>query len=210
MRLDLNERLVVVTGGGSGIGAHLAREAAERGAAAVAVLDIDIESAAAVAEGLAGKCAARAWRCDVSNPAEVEAVAAETIEVFGTPALVCANAGVPAPPSSLLDAEPSDVEWVLGVNTIGCLNTLQSFGRPMAAADDPGWLLVTASEHSLGVPHSGGGVYTASKHAVLGLCDVLRRELPAHVGITVLCPGVTSTNAWTAENPQARDLRRAR
>jgi len=199
MSLDLNERLVVVTGGGSGIGAFLAREAAGRGAAAVAVLDIDIDSANAVADDLAGTCASRSWQCNVSDHVQLDAVAAAVIDAFGVPALVCANAGVAAPFGLLLDTELAIAEWVFGVNTIGCFNTLQSFGRPMAAGDAAGWLLVTASEHSLGVPHIGGGLYTASKHAVLGLCDVLRRELPAHLGITVLCPGVTDTHLWASE-----------
>jgi NAD(P)-dependent dehydrogenase (short-subunit alcohol dehydrogenase family) len=63
----------------------------------------------------------------------------------------------------------------------------------MAASEDPGWLLVTASEHSVGVPHPGNGAYTISKHAVLGLADVLRSELPSQIGISALIPGLVAT-----------------
>ena len=45
---------------------------------------------------------------------------------------------------------------------------------------------------------SYAGLYTASKHAVLGMCDVLRGELPEHVGISVLCPGLTTSQLWNA------------
>ncbi|MDE0235739.1 MAG: SDR family NAD(P)-dependent oxidoreductase [bacterium] len=64
--------------------------------------------------------------------------------------------------------------------------------------EEGGWLMATGSEHSVGVPHTHAGAYTASKHAVLALCDVLRGELPAHVGISVVCPGLTSSRLWEA------------
>ena len=93
-----------------------------------------------------------------------------------------------------LDLDLVEARWVLEVNTVGVLATLQSFGRKMAASPQRSWMMATASEHSLGRPHPGLGIYTASKHAVLGMCDVMRAELPDHVGLSVLCPGLTQTD----------------
>ncbi len=197
MGAQIKNRPVVVTGGGNGIGASLAQQAARRGAAHVVVVDVDLEAAQAVAEGIAGQGgAATARRCDITDAEAVEKLAQSIAVEHGTPALVCANAGVMMPVSPLLDASASDAEWVIRVNVGGTLHTLQSFGRLMAAGEQQGWLMATGSEHSVGVPHINGGAYTASKHAVLGMCDVMRAELPEHVGISVLCPGLTASRLW--------------
>lgn len=201
---DVVGRHVVVTGGGNGIGAALAAEAARRGAGHVSVLDIDIDAARGVAldigEGASGH------RCDVSSATEVEATATQLADAHGVPGLVCANAGVIAPNAPLLDTPPEAAEWVLGVNVRGVLHAMQSFGRLMASEEATGWLMATASEHSFGVPHLHAALYTASKHAVLGLCDVLRQEVPDHIGVSALCPGLTTSNLWRAVEQRPDDL----
>jgi NAD(P)-dependent dehydrogenase (short-subunit alcohol dehydrogenase family) len=98
----------------------------------------------------------------------------------------------------VLNIDPADFGWVLSVNVVGVWATCRSFGRRMSATSEPGWFLVAGSEHSLGVPHLGQGAYTASKHAVLGMCDVMRRELPSHLGVSVMFPGLVATNLWLA------------
>jgi len=199
MSNHIEAKPVVVTGGGNGIGAALAVEAAGRGASAVAVVDIDNEAADAVVAQIADLgVVASAYRCDVADADAVEAMADKVVDTYGMPGLVIANAGVMAPTSALLDTPASDIEWVLGVNLRGVIHTLQSFGRRLVASESGGWLLATGSEHSLGVPHLLGGPYTASKHGVLGACDVLRGELPDHVGVSVLCPGLTTSQLWNA------------
>jgi short-subunit dehydrogenase len=55
-------------------------------------------------------------------------------------------------------------------------------------------ILNTGSENSLGMAHTGAAFYTASKHALLGLSDVLRYELPEFIGVSILCPGMVKTN----------------
>ncbi len=197
MGAQITGRPVVVTGGGSGIGAALAAEAAARGASAVAVADVDVEAAEAVARAITDKGGtARAYPCDVTSPGSVDEAAAAVARNHGTPALACANAGVMAPLAPLLESSGADAEWTMRVNVLGTFHTLRSFGRLMADGEQAAWLMATGSEHSVGVPHVGAGAYTASKHAVLALCDVLRGELPAHVGISVVFPGLTASRLW--------------
>jgi NAD(P)-dependent dehydrogenase (short-subunit alcohol dehydrogenase family) len=209
-----------VTGGGSGIGAALAEEAARRGAAGVVVIDIDGDAAQATAGRIErGGTACVAFTCDIADTERVEWIAAEIARTLGTPGLVCANAGVNTQPSALLDGDEGDLRWALSVNVVGTWATLRAFGRLMVQASEPGWLLVTASEHAIGVPFAGNGFYTLTKHAVLGLADVLRRELPSHVGVSTMIPGLASTNLWRSgshrpdalggpmpESEQAREL----
>lgn len=206
MTVDLRGRPVVVTGGGSGIGAAIAHEAAARGASVVVVVDIDEPAAQAVAASISATGVPGEPRpCDVSAAEAVDQLAASVADTHGIPALVCANAGVMNSMTPLLDTPAHDVAWILGVNVGGTIHTLQSFGRLFVAQDEQSWFLVTGSEHSLGVPHVNNGAYTASKHAILGLCDVLRGELSAHLGISVLLPGLTTSQLWdsTTHRPAA-------
>lgn len=205
MGAKIKGRPVVITGGGSGIGAALALEAANRGAGHITVSDVDLEDAQTVAESIAAQSGAAAARqCDVTDATAVEELAQAVAAEHGVPALVCANAGVMSVMAPLLHTASSDTEWVVRVNVLGTINTLQSFGRLMADGQQQGWLMATGSEHSVGVPHANSGAYTASKHAVLGMCDVLRAELPDHVGISVVCPGLTVSKLWNAsrQRPQ--------
>ena len=127
MGLDLAGRPVVVTGGGNGIGAALAAEAARRSASAIAVVDIDEAAAAGVVEQLrASGVDASAYGCDVSDAAAVEAMADQVVADHGLPGLVMANAGVMVATAPLLDMAAADVAWLLGVNLHGVIHTLQS------------------------------------------------------------------------------------
>lgn len=205
--MNLEGRVVAVTGAASGIGAALAEEAAARRAAAVAVIDLNADGAQATAARIAERgVKAAAFACNIADIDEVERVAAEVTETLGVPGLVCANAGVNPDATPLIDAEPGSLTWAVSVNVVGTWATLRAFGRRMAAVEDPGWLLVTASEHAIGVPFAGNGLYTMSKHAVLGLSDVLRRELPEHVGISVVVPGLVATGLGNSGSLRPKEL----
>jgi NAD(P)-dependent dehydrogenase (short-subunit alcohol dehydrogenase family) len=195
---QLNDRVAVVTGAASGIGRGIARALAAKGCHVVAA-DVDVAGVESLAQELAATgvrtCAVR---CDVTDPAALHALADRAWDAFGRVDVLCNNAGVGGL-GLVAEAKPSDVEWIFSVNVFGVLHGCAAFVPRFQAAGRPAHVLNTGSEHSLGVPFPGMGIYTASKHAVLGLSDVLRREVAAFgIGVSVLCPAVVRTEIWNA------------
>src|SRR5690348_18468845 len=93
--MDLTEKVVVVTGGASGIGRALARRFADEGARGVAVADIDADGARAVAEQIsANGSEAIGVGCDVSEAAQVEDLISQAERAYAPVDLFCANAGI--------------------------------------------------------------------------------------------------------------------
>jgi NAD(P)-dependent dehydrogenase (short-subunit alcohol dehydrogenase family) len=182
---------VVVTGAASGIGRAVAQACHDRGDQ-LFLLDVDADalSRASIEVSAVGSAT-----CDVTDAEEVERVAQAAASALGGIDLVMHAAGV-SNSGRVLKLTPADERWVIDVNVLGTVFVAQSFARILAAQSTPSRLVLTGSEHSLGTPLLYGAVYTASKHAVLGYADVLRRELPEHVGVSVLCPGMVATDIW--------------
>ena len=195
--MEIHNQLAVVTGGGSGIGRGLCLVLAEAGARVV-VVDIERDDAEVVAAEVRELGAeGHARQCDVGGAEAVEALAQEVWEDIGPVGLLLNNAGVGAG-ARVLETAPENAEWIMRVNFFGVWYGCVAFGRRMAEKEAPGWIVNTGSEHSLGVPHLGSGLYTASKHAVHGLTAVLRAELPEHIGISLFCPGLVNTRIWNS------------
>lgn len=196
--MEITGLSAVVTGGGNGIGRAIALALAARGAN-VAVADIELDAAEAVAREAAGLgVRSLAMAVDVSREEDVADLADRAWAEFGSVALLFNNAGVMAPGGPLVRVSRDDFDWCFAVNVGGVMNGIRVFAPRFIDSGQPAWIVNTGSEHSLGVPHLFGGAYTATKHAVLGLSDVLRRELPGHVGVSVLCPGITQSTLWRA------------
>lgn len=117
--MRLSEKVALVTGAGKGIGAATARRMAQEGAK-VAVLDVDLAAAQAVAQELVDAgYQARAWRCDVTREAEVQQVFAEVVAYFGRIDVLVNNAGIAG--VNKPTHEISEAEWdaVMAVNVKG-------------------------------------------------------------------------------------------
>ena len=100
--------------------------------------------------------------------------------------------------ASVLDTDEREARWVLEVNLMGVWYGCATFGKRFVDQGTPAHILNTGSENSVGIPHTHAAFYTASKHGVLALSDVLRRELPDFVGVSVLCPAMVETDLATA------------
>jgi NAD(P)-dependent dehydrogenase (short-subunit alcohol dehydrogenase family) len=196
--MEIAGKVAVVTGGASGIGRGICRALAGRGANVV-VADVDDGRAGAVAAELQ-EIGVRSIgvTCDVTERASVEALADRAWQAFGAVDILCNNAGVGLL-GAITETPLRDAEWLFAVNVWGVIHGCQVFVPRFLAGGRPAHILNTGSEHSVGIPFPGMGMYTATKHAVLALSDVLRRELePNGIGVSILCPGVVRTEIWNA------------
>lgn len=200
---ELEGRVAVITGGGSGIGRGMALAFGEAGMKIV-VAEIDEQAAAATVAELAGRgVEAVAERVDVVDRESVRALADRVYDRFGAVDLLCNNAGVTT--WGTLDQIPeSDFDWVMKVNLDGVVNGILVFVPRMAKQPGEKHVVNTASTAALGGLPSLGH-YVASKHGVLGLSETLQIEGAAYgLGCSVLCPGSTSTGiVKSARNRQA-------
>ncbi len=192
---DLQDKIAVVTGAGSGIGEGIARAAAAAGMKVV-VADIDLAGAEAVADDLAGGGSeALAVQVDVADLDSVIALRDASVARFGAVHLLCNNAGVWLG-ALMRDADIKDWQYLIGVNLYGVIHGVKTF-LPLLLEQGEGHIVNTASIGGLisGPPE---GLYTTTKFAVVGLSEALLLEVAGQgVGVSVLCPGLTNTNLIT-------------
>jgi NAD(P)-dependent dehydrogenase (short-subunit alcohol dehydrogenase family) len=151
-----------------------------------------------------------AVRTDVSQAAEVEALAQQTCDTYGAVHLLFNNAGVVAG-TTVWESSLADWQWVLGVNLWGVIHGLHFFVPRMLAQDTEGHIVNTASSAGL-VSSSGLGIYKVSKHGVVTLSETLAIELAARgakLKASVLCPEWVNTRIMDAERHRPQALQNA-
>src|SRR5690242_1915122 len=124
---DLAGKVAVVTGAGSGFGREFARIGA-RERMRLALADVQQDALdEAVEEARRSGADAIGVRTDVSSPADVERLAAETVAKFGAVHLLFNNAGVAGGGGFVWEASLKDWQWVMGVNLMGVVHGIRSF-----------------------------------------------------------------------------------
>ena len=190
----LHDKVVVITGAGSGIGRSLALNAAARGSV-LALSDIDEDGLAETLD-LAkntGATQVHTARLDVADRAAFTTYAAEVADHFGRVNVVVNNAGV-ALAGDLTDLSYDDMEWIVGINFWGVVHGTKEFLPHLIASGD-GHLVNLSSLFGL-ISMPGQSFYNATKYAVRGMSEALREELSiaGHpVGVTVVHPGGIKT-----------------
>jgi len=188
--MNLRDRVVVITGAGSGIGRATALAFAAEGAR-VAACDVNQARLDALATDL-GDRLVLVRKVDVADRAQMKAFADEIHRVAPAADVVVNNAGV-ACGGSFLDTSLDDWDWLLGINLRGVVHGCHFFIPKMVERGTGGHVVNVSS--ILGIyPAPNMTAYVASKFAVRGLSQSLRQELAPHqIGVTAICPGMIAT-----------------
>lgn len=183
--LGLEERRVVITGAGGGIGQALARSFAGKGARVV-LLDRDTGRSFGLAQELGGL----ALVCDLADAGSVAAAAERVEEEGGADVLV--NAAAILRPGALDEVSLEDWSAMLAVNLTGYLAAAQAFGRGMLARGRGALVHIASIAGSQ--PQPSSGAYSASKAATLMMSRQLAQEWgPRGVRSNCLSPGLVMT-----------------
>jgi NAD(P)-dependent dehydrogenase (short-subunit alcohol dehydrogenase family) len=186
---SLEGKVAVVTGAASGIGNALARAFVAEGARVVAA-DLHEPGLARTVAELGHQGDVIGVATDVSNPDDVEALAAAAVDAFGVVEIVCNNAGTLAS-GPAWEVPLDDWHRVVDVNLFGVVHGIHTFVPLLLRQGRPAHIVNTASMGGLiSLPRIGP--YVASKHAIVALSEVLFADLAAvdaPIGVSVLCPG---------------------
>jgi NAD(P)-dependent dehydrogenase (short-subunit alcohol dehydrogenase family) len=189
--MQIDNRVVAVTGGGGGIGAGMCRGFAAAGARAVAVADIDEDAARRVADELAAAgTATLAMRVDVGSETEVRSFVERVEDSLGGIDLFCSNAGIMV--AGGIDVPDDDWDRIWRVNVKSHLYAARAV-IPRMTERGGGYLLHTASAAGL-LTQLGAAPYSVTKHAAVALAEwIAITYADAGIKVSCLCPQAVET-----------------
>lgn len=198
---DFNNKVAVITGAASGIGAGLARHCAGEGMRVV-LADRNDEGLQQLADSLTTETATQV--VDVADSEQMAALADLAWERFGQVDLLFNNAGVLIS-GATWEVPLKDWQWILNINLMGVVHGLHHFVPRMLAQNTPAHIVNTSSLAGL-LAAPLMGPYTVGKQAVLALTETLSYELAdSPIGVSALCPGPIATDITNSgKNRQAQ------
>ncbi|HEU4319926.1 MAG TPA: SDR family oxidoreductase [Acidimicrobiia bacterium] len=188
--MELNEKVIVVTGAGSGIGAAMARRFAEERPKAIVVADIDLDAATNIAD----EVGAFAVLTDVSDAEANRDLIEGTEDRFGPIDLFCANAGIGVVGDEQSDPATWDRMW--GINVMSHVHAARNL-IPSWTARGEGYFLATVSAAGL-LTNLKAAQYSVTKHAALSFAEWIAVTYgDAGVKVSALCPQFVNTPLLT-------------
>lgn len=188
---QLVDKVVVVTGAGTGIGAAIARGFAEAGAR-VAFVGRRPEPLAAAAAGLDAE-RVLLHSCDVSDRGAVKTLASAIEAEWGAVDVLVNNAGINTNPRSVGEVAPKDWDQTIAINLTGVYNMVRAVLPGMRRQND-GLVIAVASIAGLRASKLAGAAYSASKHGAVALTNSINEEeVASGIRACAICPGEVET-----------------
>ena len=186
---DFSNKVVVITGGATGIGFSFAKQFGKEGAKVVIAGRRKDRNDEAVSSLKELGVEAVAISCDVTDRKSVEELADKAWEKFGHVDIILNNAGNMVQGKTVIDSTPDDFIKGFSVNVFGLVNGASVFGKRMIKQGTPAAIYNVGSENSLFHAVPLGAPYVASKHAALAISESLREETPDFIEVSHICPG---------------------
>ncbi len=199
---DFKGKVVVITGGATGIGFSFAKQFGKEGAKIVLAARRIERVEQAVEQLQAMDIEAKGTTCDVTVRESVEALADFAWKEFGKVDVLVNNAGTMAVGPTVIDSTVDNFMSTYSVNVFGVVNGSSVFGKRFTEQGTPAAIYNIGSENSLfhGVPT--GAAYVSSKHAVLAITESLREETPEFIDVSLICPGFVRSELGPEEAMQ--------
>lgn len=195
-KLDLSDKVLAITGASSGLGAGLARVAADAGAR----LALCSRRAPALAEG----SRVLATQLDVTDAPALERFAAAAFDRFGRVDLWINNAGLLEPIGPLRELDPAAMHRLLDVNVLGVAYGSRAYVRELHRRDASG-TLINVSSGAGRKAYYGWTLYCATKAAVDRLSESLALEESPRLAVYAVAPGLVDTAMQTAIRSKTAD-----
>src|SRR5262249_3141888 len=174
----LEGKVALITGGGSGVGAAIARQFAQAGAQVI-VVGRRAEQLQATCDAITSGKPARPIVADVADRAQVTALAEQIVSEFGRLDILVNNAGVNTPERRLDQLSGENWDLLMNVNATGAFNMIQAVLPQMRSQGD-GLIINISSISGLRPSALAGAAYSASKHALNALSKVVSQEEEEH------------------------------
>jgi NADP-dependent 3-hydroxy acid dehydrogenase YdfG len=190
--MSLEGKVVLITGGGSGVGAAIASQFAQAGARVV-VVGRRAAQLQATCDAITNGPPARPIVADVADRAQVGALVEQIVGELGRIDILVNNAGVNTPARRLEELSAEDWDYLMTVNATGAFNVVQAVLPRMRSQRD-GLIINISSISGRRASTLAGAAYSASKHALNALSKVVSQEEEQHgIRSTIISPGDINT-----------------
>lgn len=193
---DFKDKVVVITGAGTGIGFALARQFGQEGAKLVICGRRQNKVDEAVNQLLAAGFEVAGTACDVAKLEDVEKLADFAWSTYGKADVLVNNAGINGTMAPIFDISARNMQDHFSVNIYGTVNGVNVFGKRFIEQGTPCAIYNMGSENSHFDGHKNipfASDYVTGKHAILGYTDSLRNEAPDFMGVGLICPGLVNS-----------------
>jgi len=191
--LNYKDKVIVITGGATGIGFGFAQAFGREGGKIVIASRRNTVVDKAVKDLREMGIDAHGTSCDVSNRDDLIRLKDFVLDTYGRVDVLMNNAGITQPQQAVFETDMALYKKLFEINYFGVINCIQVFAEDLMKDNKPAAIYNVGSENSLfsGVPQASG--YISTKHALLALTESLSEEAPANLNVSFIVPGLVES-----------------